>query len=201
MGHLATVSRHPGVPRSCGWNRVCQWSGNCAGGLVPSRAKDARIGNSPVNARARTVAEKPSFGSAFKGRRCLVPADGFYECRHLRKLKQPRRSRRPGDRPFVFAGLWESWHVPAEPGAEPLESFTIITTEPNAVEAPVILDGEGIRRWLENGTAPGSLAALLRPCPDADLTRRPVAPLVGSPKNDLPQCIAPLPMQTKLDGL
>ncbi len=175
-------------------------------GLVPSWAKDAKIGNSLVNARAETVAEKPSFRSAFKRRRCLVPADGFYEWQQLGKLKQPWRFVRPDDRPFVFAGLWESWRDPSEPGAEPLESFTVITTEPNAVAAPVhdrmpvILDGESIRRWLDKETSPDSLAALLRPCPDADLTRYTVSPLVGSPKNDLPQCIAPLPVQMGLDG-
>ena len=172
-------------------------------GLVPAWAKDPKVGYSLVNARSETVAEKPSFRSAFKKRRCLVPADGFYEWQQLGKLKQPWRFVRPDHEPFLFAGLWESWRDPADPSAAPLESFTIITTEPNAVAAPVhdrmpvILDGEAIRKWLAEDTSTETLVSLLRPCPDADLTRYPVAALVGSPKNDVPQCIVPLAEETR----
>ncbi len=166
-------------------------------GLVPSWAKDIKIGYSLINARSETVATKPSFRSAFKKQRCLVPADGFYEWQQVGKLKQPWRFVQPDYRPFVFAGLWESWRDPAN-DAQPLESFTVLTTEPNAVTAPVhdrmpvILEGEAIRKWLAPDTASEVLATLLKPCPASSLTRYAVAALVGSPKNDVPQCIEPL---------
>ncbi len=159
-------------------------------GLVPSWAKDVKIGYQCINARSETAAEKPAFRSAFKKRRCLVPADGFYEWQALGKLKQPWRFARPDRRAFVFAGLWESWRDPAQPPeAEPLETFTIITTEPN----PVILEGDGVRQWLAEASTSEQLRGLLRPCAESSLTRYPVAALVGSPKNDTPQCIEPLP--------
>jgi putative SOS response-associated peptidase YedK len=168
-------------------------------GLVPSWAKDEKIAYSLINARSETVAEKPAFRSAFKKRRCLIPADGFYEWQQVgTKLKQPWRFVRPDRQPFLFAGLWEHWRNPADPAAEPLETFTILTTTPNTVAAPihdrmpVILDGEARRQWLDEATPVESLASLLRPYPDERLTRYAVPALVGSPKNDVPECIAPI---------
>ena len=107
---------------------------------------------------------------------------------------------------MLFAGLWELWRDPAGASAEPLESFTIITTEPNAVATPVndrmpvVLDGEAILEWLTEDTSPEALARLLRPCPDAELIRYPVAALVGGPKNDVPQCIVLLAGEPRSGG-
>lgn len=128
--------------------------------LVPSWAKDEKIAYSLINARSETVAEKPAFRSAFKKRRCLIPADGFYEWQALgAKLKQPWRFVRPDRQPFPFAGLWEHWRHPDDANAEPLETFTLLTTTPNGVAAlvhdrmPVILDGEARNQWLDAGLA------------------------------------------------
>jgi putative SOS response-associated peptidase YedK len=168
-------------------------------GLVPSWAKDEKIAYSLINARSETVAEKPAFRSAYRKRRCLIPADGFYEWQPVgAKLKQPWRFVRPDRQPFLFAGLWEHWRNPEDAAAEPLETFTILTTTPNSVAAPVhdrmpvILDGEARRQWLDEATPVESLASLLRPYPDEHLTRYAVPALVGSPKNDVPECIVPL---------
>lgn len=96
-------------------------------GLVPSWANDVKISASMINARSESVAEKPSFRTAFKKRRCLILADGFYELRTEGKVKQPFFIHRKDDQPFAFAGLWERWSK----GEPPIESGTIITTEPN----------------------------------------------------------------------
>jgi putative SOS response-associated peptidase YedK len=106
---------------------------------------------------------------------------------------------RPDRQPFLFAGLWERWRNPDDATAEPLETFTLLTTTPNGVAAPihdrmpVILDGEARKQWLDETTTPEVLAGLLRPYPDEYLTRYAVPALVGSPKNDVPECIVPLP--------
>jgi putative SOS response-associated peptidase YedK len=121
-------------------------------GLVTSSSKDEKIAYSLINARSETVAEKPAFRSAFKKRRCLIPADGFYEWHALgAKLKQPWRFVRLDRQPFQFAGLWDHWRNPDDADAEPLETFTVLTTTPNRVAAPihdrmpVILDGGGAK--------------------------------------------------------
>lgn len=120
-------------------------------GLIPSWAKDATIGNKLANARGETVAEKPSFRSAFKYRRCLIPASGFYEWKAEHGIKQPWFISLVSGEPMAFAGLWESWH-PAE--GEPVESCCIITTEANELmrpihdRMPVILDAEQWQEWL-----------------------------------------------------
>ena len=167
-------------------------------GLIPFWAKDAKIGNTLANARSETIATKPSFRAAFQKRRCVVFADGYYEWQSLGKLKQPWRFVRPDRQTMLLAGLWESWRNAAAPG-DPLETFTLITTEPNAVASavhdrmPVILSGDAVNHWLAETTTPESLTALMRPCPDSDLQRYAVSPLVGNPRNDIPQCIEPLP--------
>jgi putative SOS response-associated peptidase YedK len=120
-------------------------------GLIPSWAKDMKIGNQLINARADTVATKPSFRSAFKSRRCLIPADGFYEWRKTEDGKQPFHIRMKDKEPFAFAGLWERWR-PEE--GEPVESCTIITTDANELmgpihnRMPVILAPEDYATWL-----------------------------------------------------
>jgi putative SOS response-associated peptidase YedK len=135
-------------------------------GLIPSWSHDAAIGNKLVNARAETVTEKPSFRAAWKRRRrCLIPADGFYDWKAVCKRKQPYLLRRPGGRPFAFAGLWERWEDEA---GKPLETCTILTTAANAVLAPphdrmpvILTDPEACGRWL----AAADVGDLLRPCP------------------------------------
>jgi putative SOS response-associated peptidase YedK len=164
-------------------------------GLIPSWAKDANIGYRLINARADTVATKPSFRSAFKRRRCLVPADGFYEWKKGRKVKQPFYIHRKDEEPFAFAGLWESWENP-EDGKE-VQSCSLITTEANKLMAPihdrmpVILDPSACDQWLDADEPVSDLHSLLKPFPPAELTAYPVSLYVNSPKNQGPKCIEP----------
>ena len=164
-------------------------------GLVPSWAKDASIGHKLINARAETLAEKPAFRAAFKSRRCLVPADGFYEWRPAGKLKVPVRVRLKGGDLFAFAGLWETWRSP-EDGE--VRTFTIVTTEANGLlkpvhdRMPVILKPEDEGRWLDTEEKePARLTALLKPYPSDRMEFYDVSPAVNSPKNDVPQCAEP----------
>ncbi|WP_193371146.1 SOS response-associated peptidase [Pelagibius marinus] len=158
-------------------------------GLVPFWAKDLKVGYKMINAKAETVDEKPAFRNAFKRRRCLIPADGFYEWKKLdKKEKQPYRLCLPEQRAFAFAGLWEA--------NDKLEvtSCTIITTEPNAVAAeihdrmPVILPPEAYAGWLSQATPPEEAKALLKPYA-GEMIAYPVDKAVGSPKNDGPELI------------
>lgn len=148
-------------------------------GLVPFWAKDIEIGNKLINARAETLTEKPSFRGALKYRRCIIPADGFYEWQKQEGGKQPLNIRRRDHAPMGFAGLWEEW------GEDRLHSFTIITTAANEdVKAlhdrmPVILDSSDYAGWLEGGDT-----ALLKPCPAALLEAYPVSKRVNSPANN-----------------
>lgn len=163
-------------------------------GLVPAWADAIAIGARLINARAETIAEKPAFRSAFRQRRCVVPASGFYEWRKGKQAggapKQPCYVTMASGEPMSFAGLWERWRP--EGGAEIL-SFTIITTGANPLIAPihdrmpVILSREGARDWLANADA-----ALLRPCPAAWLRAWPVSARVNSPRNDDPNLIDPV---------
>jgi putative SOS response-associated peptidase YedK len=159
-------------------------------GLVPSWAGDPSIGNRLINARAETVADKPSFRSAYRRRRCLVVADGFFEWKRVGVRKQPMYIRLRDQAPFAFAGLWESWHRD-QPDA--VESCTLITTGPNALLAtihdrmPVILHPDDYARWLDPGA--GDPARLLRPYPAAEMTAHPVSRRVNSPANDDPACV------------
>ena len=169
-------------------------------GLIPGWAKDPAIGARMINARAETVAEKPSFRAAFRQRRCLIAADGFYEWRTTAEApkapKQPYYIRLESDAPFAIAGLWERWRDPA--GAT-IESCTLITTEANAVLAPihhrmpVILAPADYDAWLE--PRPASAAALhdlLRPYPGAAMTAIPIGRHVNNVRNDDPACIEAL---------
>ena len=160
-------------------------------GLIPSWAKDPEIGNKMINARAETVAEKPSYRKAFKERRCLILADGFYEWQKTDSGKQPFYIRMEDESPFAFAGLWESWHNGHE-----IRSCTIITTSPNEVAAqvhnrmPVILPPEYHELWLEPAVRePDQLLPLLRPYPVEDMEAYPVSRRVNSPSNDGPGCV------------
>ncbi len=165
-------------------------------GLVPFWAKDPAIGNRMINARADTLAEKPAFRAAYRRRRCLILADGFYEWQALpdRKAKTPMYVRLASGAPFAFAGLWEVWR----PDDTPIFSCTIITTEPNALMAPihnrmpVILPPEAYTRWLDPADLPPTrLQDLLKPYPAELMLAYPVSSLVNSPTHDDPACIAP----------
>jgi len=159
-------------------------------GLVPSWAKDIKMGSRMINARGETVHEKPSFRSAFKRRRCLVVADGFYEWQKLSDgSKQPLYITLKDDGPFAFAGLWEFW-TDRDSGSE-LITCTIITTTPNDFMStihnrmPVILPRAEYDRWLDpDQEDPAALLPLLRPYPDDMMTAWPVSKRVNSPSND-----------------
>lgn len=165
-------------------------------GLIPSWAKDPKIGHQCINAKAETVAEKPSFRAAFKTRRCLVIATGFYEWQVDGKRKQPMWIGLKSHRPFAFAGLWEHWRPP---DGEVIESCTILTTEPNELlrpihnRMPVILASTAYDQWLDPTFQHGeSLKALLRPYSSEELTAYPVGTLVNNPRHDVPQCLEPV---------
>jgi putative SOS response-associated peptidase YedK len=164
-------------------------------GLIPSWAKDAKIGNKLINARGETVAEKPSFRSAFRKRRCLVPADGFYEWKKLDGGKQPHFIHLRDEEPFAFAGLWEHWTNPND--GEVIESCTIVTTEANSLmrtlhdRMPVILPAQDYERWLDPATQDvEALKALLRPYPSEDMTAYPVSTYVNNPRHEDAKCLA-----------
>lgn len=166
-------------------------------GLVPSWADDPAIGNRMINARGETVAEKPSYRAAFAKRRCIVPADGYYEWKAEGKAKQPYLFHLAGNQVFGFAGLWEAWQAP---DGSTLETFTIITTAANEQTQPyhdrmpvVFLPGEGeIDAWLSPSTSRGDLLALLATRPRPGLVIEPVSKLVNNPRNESPECVQPL---------
>jgi putative SOS response-associated peptidase YedK len=168
--------------------RLLRW------GLVPSWSKDLTIGSKLINARAETVAEKPSFRAAFKRRRCLILADGFYEWQRQNGQKQPYYFQITDHQPFAFAGLWEHW----ETEETVVESCTIITTEANEMlrslhdRMPVILPPETYDQWLHSSTPVEQLQALLHPYDPESMQSYPVSTLVNSPSHENPDCIEPL---------
>ena len=164
-------------------------------GLIPSWATDPAIGNRLANARSESVLEKPAFRAAMRRRRCLIPADGFYEWKKNGRNKQPYLIGLRDGRLFAFAGLWEAWE-----GADHsyVESCTILTTTPNELMAPihdrmpVILPAEAYGPWLDPAVPPAEVLAWLRPLPADQMTAYPVSTLVNNPRNDRPECVAPL---------
>ena len=163
-------------------------------GLIPSWAKDEKIGNKLINARAETVAEKPSFRAAFKKRRCLVPASGYFEWKGEAGNKQPYFIHNPKGDLLMFAGLWEGWKPVG--AAEWLHTFTIITGEPGKVSGdihdrqPVILPPASWQEWLND--EPDVAVDLLKHAPEAKLTYHPVTKAVGSPRNKRPEMVQPV---------
>jgi putative SOS response-associated peptidase YedK len=162
-------------------------------GLVPRWAADPR--KAPINARAETAADKPFFADSFRLRRCLVPADGWYEWQQLPgRRKQPFAFRLWGDKPFAFAGIWDVWKDPA---GRPLPTFCILTTAANELvrpvhgRMPVIVPERHLDLWLARDVQePADLAPVLRPYP-ADLMHAfPVSELVNDPRNDGPECLS-----------
>ena len=171
-------------------------------GLIPSWAKDPAIGHRLINARSETAAEKPSFRSAFRHRRCLIPADGFYEWQRQGGTRQPWLFGLRDGEPMVFAGLWERWTVPEgaaltgslaerSPG-DAIETCTILTTVANETVAPVhgrmpvILPPDARDAWLAGEEVP------LDPYPADAMTAYPVSTHVNRPANDDPRCVKPV---------
>ena len=182
-------------------------------GLVPFWSKDPAIGNRMINARAETVAEKPAFRTAFAKRRCLVPADGFYEWKKEKGFKTPYYIYHASGKPMSFAGLWESWTPRTDAREEqvdadlfspeiekpsPLHTFTIITTEANEKlkpiheRMPVVITPELRDVWLDPNTHTDRLMLLLRSLPSGQVDYHEVSRMVNSPQNNSPNCIEPI---------
>ncbi|MGB6296866.1 MAG: SOS response-associated peptidase [Rivularia sp. (in: cyanobacteria)] len=164
-------------------------------GLIPSWSKDSKMAARTINARAETLAEKPSFRSAFKRRRCLIIADGFYEWKKVETKKQPYYFQLQDNQPFAFAGLWEEWLSPED---EKITSCTIVTTEANELlqqihhRMPVILPQSDYETWLDpqqNNTE--LLQKLLRPYEAEEMSAYRVSTKVNSPYHTSPECITP----------
>lgn len=161
-------------------------------GLVPAWAKDPSIGNRLANARAETVAEKPSFRQAFRRARCLVPASGYYEWQAVAGGKQPWYFTEKSGAPFGLAGLAERWVGPDGP----LDTVCLITTEPNALAArvhdrmPVIIAPADYAAWLD--PANGRAGGLMRPYPESAMEAWPVSRRVNTPREDDAALISPL---------
>jgi putative SOS response-associated peptidase YedK len=165
-------------------------------GLIPSWAKDAAIGNRMINARAESLAEKPAFRAALRRRRCLVAADGFYEWQETGRKKQPYFIRFRDDRPFAFAGLWESWEGPDH---AVIDSCTIITTtagkliRPIHERMPVILAPDAYEAWLDTAVENmDTITSLLVPFSSKEMEAYPVNTTVNKATHDDPECIEPL---------
>jgi putative SOS response-associated peptidase YedK len=165
-------------------------------GLIPKWAEDRAIGAKMINARAETLAEKPAFREAFKRRRCLIPADGFFEWQAIGKRKQAWHVRLKSGEPFAFAGLWDQWTAP---DGEPVKTCTIVTTGPNELMSrfhhrmPVILHPADEAAWLDPAiTAPDRLLPLLGQYPAALMEAYTVSDLVNRVANDSPQLVLPL---------
>ena len=164
-------------------------------GLVPSWAKDIKIGNRMINAVSETAASKPAFRNAFRRRRCLVLADGFFEWRKEGKVRVPLYFTQKSGETMAFAGLWENWKSPDD---EWVRSCTILTTaansfiEPAHNRMPVILSEETVPLWLDPLTeTPDNLEPLLVPVPPELLEVREVSPVVNNARSEGPDCIAP----------
>lgn len=169
-------------------------------GLVPGWAKDKKIGHRTINARSETASSKPAFREAFRRRRCVIPASGFYEWRKRGKEKTTIAVRPKTGKLLVFAGLWDRW---IGAGGEELESCTILTTEPNAVMAkihdrmPVILGVDATEQWLDHDIDDiEQLESLLVPCADELIETSEVSRYVNRVGNEGPRCLAPAEPET-----
>lgn len=165
-------------------------------GLIPSWAKDPKIAYSMINARAESVAEKPSFRKPIGVRRCLIPADGWYEWKKSGTRKMPFYFRLKDGAPFAFAGLWEHWQ--GKEGEE-VESCTIITTQANDATAPIhdrmpaIIGPKDFDLWLDPSVRKTEkVLPILAPYPSAEIAVHPVSTLVNNSRVDKPQCIEPV---------
>jgi len=181
---VSTVLRTPQSDRQL---RMLRW------GLIPAWAKDPAIGARVINARSETVTEKPSFRTAFRHRRCLVVADGFYEWQRQERKKQPFYFRLQDQQAFAFAGLWEHWKAP---DGEVIESCTILTTEANELlrpihdRMPVILSRKDYDLWLDPAVQNHEpLQNLLHPYQAEAMMSYPVSTKVNNPTHNTPECI------------
>ena len=162
-------------------------------GLIPSWAKDLKIGYKLINARSETITEKPSFRSAFKRRRCLVPVSGFYEWLRDGKEKLPYHIHRQDDGLFAFAGLCETWTK----GEVPIESFTIITTSANELmepihnRMPVLVSPDNYSLWLDHEIDPDSLQQLMQPFEWRGFDADPVSQVVNNARHETSDCLTP----------
>jgi putative SOS response-associated peptidase YedK len=165
-------------------------------GLVPPWADDPKIGFRMINARAETVADKPAYRGPFQRGRCLIVADGFYEWQR-EGARQPFHITRDGGEPFAFAALRTAWRDPSDPDGELLRSCAIVTTAANPVVAhihprmPVILDPADEEEWLDPGTPPQRLHAMLHALPEEQTRARAVSKAVNDARYDGPECLAP----------
>jgi len=161
-------------------------------GLIPHWAKDEKIGNKLINARAETVQEKPSFRDAFKSRRCLIPATGFFEWKHHGRMKQPYFIKMKNGGLFAMAGVWESWR---SPDGKVIESCSIITTEANGIvgkihdRMPVIIPAQSYGLWLSSASNGQSFLEYLKPHSPFTMTSYPVSSMVNQVKNEGEVCI------------
>jgi len=183
---VLAITNHRGEPKA----EMVRW------GLIPYWAKDIKIGNKMINARAETLTEKPAFKRPFAKCRCLILADGYYEWRRLPGGKTPMRVLLKSREPFAFAGLWDYWKPR---NGEGIVSCSIITTEPNSMMAPihnrmpVILKHEAEEFWLDRTVEDTDLLSdLLAPYPSDEMEAYEVSRLVNSPDNDVPECVVPV---------
>lgn len=164
-------------------------------GLIPFWAKSPRDGAKMINARAETVATKPAFRNAIKTKRCLVPADGYFEWVREGKQKQPYWIRMKDEQPFLMAGLWERWRDKSVPDAEPIETFTILTTTANKLTAdihdrmPVIVSPNDYEPWLDTSVSAETLSYMYEPFSAEDMRVDLVNPRVNSVRNDDEDCV------------
>ncbi len=176
-------------------------------GLVPSWAKDIKIGNRMINARSETAAEKPSFRKAWSQRRCLIPVDGFYEWEKLAsRTKQPWLIHMPERIPFAFAGLWETWQPPDSEVGDAVLTCTILTTTANEDMSPihdrmpVVIPPEHHATWLSDQASPAQLQQLTQPIASGNLKRYRVSNLVNKPTVTSADCIAPISPDNAADS-
>jgi len=176
-------------------------------GLIPSWSKTGTTQSLLINARSETIADKPSFKAAYQRRRCLVPADGYYEWKRQRQVNQPYYLQLADESIFYMAGIWETWH---DETGNSLDSYTILTTQANTLAAkihermPVMLQDERAIEWLEGD--PRQFATERRfeffaPIESSLMQSRPVNPIVNNNQNDSPECLTPPPVEatTQLD--
>jgi putative SOS response-associated peptidase YedK len=185
-GQLVPAIIHDGQKRRIG---ELKW------GLVPSWAKDDKQGFKMINARAETIEDRPAYATLLRRKRCLIPADSFYEWRKSGGSKTPMRILLKSRRLFSLAGLYDTWVAPT---GNKLSTCTVITTSPNELMAeihnrmPVILDPEAETVWLDRGRHTDELRALLQPYPSERMEAYPVSPIVGNVKNETKECIEPV---------
>jgi putative SOS response-associated peptidase YedK len=174
-------------------------------GLIPSWAKEASVGNRMINARAEGIAGKPAYRAAVARRRCIIPADAFYEWQRRTRSdgrpagKLPYAVRRRDGEPMALAGLWEVWRDKRDPNSDPVRTCAIVTTQANSLMAPihdrmpVVLERVDWERWLDPSTDMAEIEGLMKPAADGILEAYPVSTQVNNVANDGPQLLEPLP--------